>query len=124
MVCRAEVSDCARCSSSLRTAQVSLANCKFSNTIRELAIAASDQRTLPLVVMSDVFLLLFHLLTTLVKLIKPGGHRTVIAENLLLKQQLIIHSRSRQRSPNLSTQDRTLLGFFSQAHFGLTQNAH
>ena len=35
------------------------------------------------------------------------------AENLLLKQQLIIHSRSRQRAPNLTTQDRTILGFLS-----------
>ena len=46
--------------------------------------------------MKEVFYLLFHLLTTLAKLIRPGGSRTVIAENLLLKQQLIIHSRSRQ----------------------------
>jgi putative transposase len=63
--------------------------------------------------MSNDLSLLFHLLTILARLIRPGGYRTVIAENLLLKQQLIIHSRSRQRSPNLSTQDRTLLGFFS-----------
>jgi hypothetical protein len=63
--------------------------------------------------MKEVFYLLFHLLTTLAKLIRPGGSRTVIAENLLLKQQLIIHSRSRQRSPNLSTQDRARLGFWS-----------
>jgi transposase InsO family protein len=63
--------------------------------------------------MRDVIYLLFHLLTTLAKLIRPGGSRTVIAENLLLKQQLIIHSRSRLRAPNLSTQDRTLLGFWS-----------
>ena len=63
--------------------------------------------------MRDVIYLLFHLLTTLAKLIRPGGSRTVIAENLLLKQQLIIHSRSRQRAPNLSTQDRALLGFWS-----------
>jgi putative transposase len=35
------------------------------------------------------------------------------AEDLLLKQQLIIHSRSRQRAPNLSAQDRALLGFWS-----------
>ncbi len=40
--------------------------------------------------------LLFHLLTTAVKLAKPGGCRSIIAENLLLKQQLIIHSRARQ----------------------------
>ena len=63
--------------------------------------------------MRDVFSLLFHLLTALAKLVQPGGSRTVIAENLLLKQQLIIHSRSRQRAPNLTTQDRTLLGFLS-----------
>ena len=63
--------------------------------------------------MNDVIYLFFHLLTTLAKLLRPGGGRTVIAENLLLKQQLIIHSRSRQRAPNLSTQDRTLLGFWS-----------
>ena len=63
--------------------------------------------------MKDVIHLLFHLLTTLAKLIRPGGSRTVVAENLLLKQQLIIHSRSRQRAPNLSTLDRALLGFWS-----------
>jgi len=63
--------------------------------------------------MKEVFYLLFHLLTTLAKLIRPGGNRAVIAENLLLKQQLIIHSRSRQRAPNLSVQDRALLGFWT-----------
>jgi len=63
--------------------------------------------------MKEVFYLLFHLLTTLAKLIRPDGYRTVIAENLLLKQQLIIHSRSRQRAPNLTTKDRTLLGLWA-----------
>jgi len=63
--------------------------------------------------MKDVIFLIFHLLTTLAKLIRPGGSRAVIAENLLLKQQLIIHSRSRQRAPNLTSQDRALLGFWT-----------
>jgi putative transposase len=63
--------------------------------------------------MKDVIYVLFQLLTTLAKLLRPGGGRTVIAENLILKQQLIIHSRSRERAPNLSTQDRALLGFLS-----------
>jgi transposase InsO family protein len=63
--------------------------------------------------MKDVIYLLFHLLTTLAKLVRPGGGRSVIAENLILKQQLIIHSRSRQRAPNLTTRDRTFLGFLS-----------
>ena len=63
--------------------------------------------------MKDAIYLLFNLLTSAAKLLRPGGGRAVIAENLLLKQQLIIHSRSRQRAPNLSTQDRALLGFWS-----------
>ncbi len=63
--------------------------------------------------MKEFVYLLFHLLTTLAKLIRPGGGRAVMAENLLLKQQLIIHSRSRQRAPNLTTRDRALLGFWS-----------
>jgi putative transposase len=57
--------------------------------------------------------MLFHLLTALAKLIMPGGSRAVIAENLLLRQQLIIHSRARQRAPNLTIQDRVRLGFLS-----------
>jgi len=63
--------------------------------------------------MKDVFYLLFYLLTTLAKVNRPGGRRAVIAENLLLIQQLISHSRSRQRAPNLTTQDRVLLGFWT-----------
>jgi len=63
--------------------------------------------------MRDAIFLLFDLLITLAMLLRPGGRRTVIADNLLLKQQLLIHSRSRQRSPNLTTQDRTPRGFFS-----------
>ena len=57
--------------------------------------------------------LLIQLLITLAMVLRPGGSRTVIAESLLLKQQLIIHSRSRQRAPNLTTRDRALLGFLS-----------
>jgi putative transposase len=63
--------------------------------------------------MKDVFFLLVHLLTTLVKSLQPGGARSAIAENLLPKQQLIIHNRSRQRAPNLTTSDRNLLVFLS-----------
>jgi hypothetical protein len=36
--------------------------------------------------MKDIIYLLFDLLTTLAKLLGPGGSRTVIAANLLLKQ--------------------------------------
>ena len=44
--------------------------------------------------MKDAIYLLFHLLTTVAKLLRAGGGKTIIAENLLLKQQLIIHSRA------------------------------
>ena len=67
---------------------------------------------LPSISVKDVIFLLFHLLSAITKLIRRGS-RVVIAENLLLKQQLIIHSRSRQRAPNLFTLDRTILGFLS-----------
>jgi hypothetical protein len=59
--------------------------------------------------MKDVIFLVFDLLTTVAKLLRPGGGRAIIAENLLLKQQLIIHSRSRQRAPNLTARDRALV---------------
>jgi len=36
--------------------------------------------------MKNVFYLLCDLLTSLAKLLRPGGRGTVIAENLLLKQ--------------------------------------
>jgi hypothetical protein len=42
--------------------------------------------------MRDVIHLLFQLFSTSAKLLQPGGGRSVIAENLILKQQLIIHS--------------------------------
>jgi hypothetical protein len=63
--------------------------------------------------MKDLIYLLLYLLTCLAKLLRPGGGRAIIAENLLLKQQLIIYSRSRQRAPNLSAKDRAVLGFWS-----------
>lgn len=63
--------------------------------------------------MKDIFILLIHLLTTVAKLLGPGGTKAVIAENLLLKQQLLVVTRSRRRAPNLSTTDRFLMGFWS-----------
>ena len=45
--------------------------------------------------MRDVVYLLFQLLNTIAKLIQLGVSRAVIAEILLLKQQLIIYIRAR-----------------------------
>src|SRR5213593_5065920 len=44
------------------------------------------------------------------KLLRPGGVRAVAAESLLLKHQLLISNRTRQRAPNLTSIDRFVLG--------------
>jgi putative transposase len=63
--------------------------------------------------MKNLLLLLAHFLTTLAKLLGPGGARAIVADSLLMKQQLLIINRSRQRAPNLTPIDRILLGFWS-----------
>ena len=63
--------------------------------------------------MRNVLLTLLHLAVMAAKLCGPGGVRAVIAENLLLKQQLIVLRRARQRAPNLRRSDRLLCGFWS-----------
>src|SRR6516225_6631506 len=61
--------------------------------------------------MRDLAILFIHLITTLVRLASPGGVRSVVAESLLLKQQLLILNRSRQRAPNLRLSDRMVAGW-------------
>jgi transposase InsO family protein len=63
--------------------------------------------------MRDLFLLAVQLIVTLAKLARPGGVRSVIAESLLLKHQLIISGRSRRRAPPLTTIDRFVLGLMT-----------
>jgi len=63
--------------------------------------------------MTGAHCLILDLLIAIAKVVRTGGARSIVAENLLLKQQLIIHSRSRQRAPNLTTRDPVLLGFLS-----------
>ena len=63
--------------------------------------------------MRDLLLLAIHLLVTVAKLLRPGGVRTVAAESLLLKQQIIIGNRSRRRAPNLTSLDRFVLGLLT-----------
>jgi putative transposase len=63
--------------------------------------------------MIHLLILVVHLLTTIAKLVRPGGVRTVVAESLLLKHQLVISRRARRRAPNLNSLDRFLLGLGS-----------
>src|SRR5258708_11978092 len=61
--------------------------------------------------MRELFILVAHLLATLAKLMRPGGVRSVVAESLLLKHQLLTLKRSRKSAPKLKPWDRLLLGF-------------
>ncbi|MGB5408747.1 MAG: helix-turn-helix domain-containing protein, partial [Thiogranum sp.] len=63
--------------------------------------------------MKVLLLMLAHLLTTLARLLGPGGAKAIVADSLLMKQQLLIINRSRRRAPNLTPIDRMLLGFWS-----------
>src|SRR6266480_5170696 len=60
--------------------------------------------------MRELVILFVHAIATLARLWDPGGIRFVVAESVLVKQQLLILNRSRQRSPNLRTSDRLVAG--------------
>ena len=59
--------------------------------------------------MRDLLALFLHFLTTLARLLGPGGTRAVIAETLLIKHQLVVLNRSRRRAPNLTATDRIVM---------------
>jgi transposase InsO family protein len=63
--------------------------------------------------MKEVLLALLDLAVTAAKLCPRGGVRAVMAENLLLKQQLLVLRRDRRRAPRLTPADRILCGFWS-----------
>jgi hypothetical protein len=63
--------------------------------------------------MRALLLLAVHLIVTVAKLLQTGGVRAVVAESLLLKQQIIIGNRSRRRAPNLTSLDRFVLGLIT-----------
>ena len=47
--------------------------------------------------MKNLFFVSAHILATIITLLRLGGARALVAENLLLKIQLLIINRSRQR---------------------------
>jgi hypothetical protein len=63
--------------------------------------------------MCDLIILSVHVITTVLRVGRPGGVRTVIAESVLTKHQLLILNRSRRRAPNLRILDRLIAGFCS-----------
>src|SRR4051812_39600893 len=56
--------------------------------------------------MRDLVILFIHLFTTAARLATRGGLRSVVAESVFLKHQLLILNRSRQRAPHLRLSDR------------------
>src|SRR6516165_5328963 len=60
--------------------------------------------------MHDFAMVSVHLIVTLLRLARPGGLRSVVAESVLVKHQLLILSRARDRAPNLSATERIVAG--------------
>ncbi len=65
--------------------------------------------------MREIWVLLGHFLTTLARLLGPGGMRAVIAETLVIKHQLVILYRSRRRAVPPFDLIRATNGFFAAA---------
>ena len=63
--------------------------------------------------MKELFILVAHLLMTLVRLARPGGVRSVLAQSLALKHQLLVLQRRRKRAPRLTPWDRLFFGLCS-----------
>ena len=64
-------------------------------------------------VMKQFLAIFAYLFVSLAKLTQRGGYKSLIAENLLLKQQLIVSHRSRRRAPKLTPIDRFIFGICS-----------
>src|SRR5437588_5744512 len=60
--------------------------------------------------MRDCLILFVHLIVTVARLAGPGGLRSVIAESVIVRHQLLILNRGRKRAPNLRAADRILAG--------------
>jgi hypothetical protein len=60
--------------------------------------------------MREVVILFLHLIVTVVRLARPGGLRSVVAESLLVKHQLRILNGGRSRAPNLRAGEGFIAG--------------
>ena len=56
--------------------------------------------------MCDFAILFVHLIVTLARLARPRGLRSVVAESVLVRHQVLILSRGRKRAPHLRATDR------------------
>ena len=60
--------------------------------------------------MRDFVVLFVHLIVTMARLARPGGLRSVVAESVLVRHQLLVLNRGRKRAPNLRATDRIIAG--------------
>src|SRR5205809_7606586 len=60
--------------------------------------------------MRDIFTLFLHAIVTIIRLAQPGGLRSVVAESVLMRHQVLILNRGRKRAPNLRASDRIITG--------------
>jgi len=60
--------------------------------------------------MYEFIVLIVHSVVTFFRLSKPGGVRSVVAESVLVRHQLLILNRGRKRAPNLRPADRIIVG--------------
>ena len=60
--------------------------------------------------MRDIFTLFLHAIVVIIRLIQPGGLRSVVAESVLMRHQALILNRGRKRAPNLRASDRIIAG--------------
>src|SRR5262250_988042 len=60
--------------------------------------------------MRDIFILFLHAIVIIIRLGRPSGLRSVVAESVLMRHQVLILNRGRKRAPNLRSSDRIIAG--------------
>src|SRR6201982_462808 len=60
--------------------------------------------------MRDIFTLFLHAIVIIIRLARPGGLGSVVAESILMRHQVLILNRGRKRAPNLRSSDRIIAG--------------
>ena len=63
--------------------------------------------------MEAILTIFVSVLRSVLILLKPGGHKRLVSENLILRQQLIVVSRKHSRSPPLRPIDRIVFAISS-----------
>ncbi len=63
--------------------------------------------------MRDLLFLLFSIIVTCLKLLKPGGVKSLISENASLKLQILVQLRKKKSKPKMLPRDRILFGFLA-----------